>query len=121
MNPETIELKDFVQSALIQIMQAISSAGPEIEALGGKINPAPAGEGRELAQAGVSRVVGGGSMGFVDFDIAVTATKGQERESKVGVLFASIGAGVKELNDRTNQTVSRISFRIPVKFPRAGD
>jgi hypothetical protein len=121
MNQETIQLQEFVQSALVQIMRAVSDAGPEIEKLGGKINPAPYGEGKELAQAGVARVTGGGSMGFVEFDIAVTATKGQERESKVGVLFAAVGAGMKEKNDLGNQTVSRISFRLPVKFPRTGD
>jgi hypothetical protein len=117
MSESPVQLEEFVSNAVTQIMRALAKAGPEVRALKGELNPRPYGGGSELAQAGVTRAVGGGALSYIDFDIAVTATKGSGRESGVGVVFAAIGAGVKEKNASDRQTVSRISFRLPVRFP----
>jgi hypothetical protein len=118
MNEDPVQLEEFVSTAITQIVRAIAKTGPEVRSLGGDLNPRPYGEGKELAQAGIARAVGGGSMSYIEFDVAVTATKGSGKESGVGVVFAAIGAGMKEKNTSDSQTVSRISFRLPVRFPQ---
>jgi len=117
METPTVPLENFIQSAIIQIVRAVSNVRNEVKPLGAKINPHPYGEDRDLAAAGVSRAVGGGSLTYIEFDIAVTATKGQGRESGIGVMFAALGAGAKDKRERSDQTVSRISFKVPVRFP----
>ncbi|HZF01626.1 MAG TPA: hypothetical protein VE344_06995 [Methylomirabilota bacterium] len=117
MENNPVPLEEFIQGAITQIIRAISKSREEVKNLGGEINPRPYGENKELAAAGIARAVGGGSMSYIEFDIAVTATRGQSRESGIGVLLAAVGAGVKEKNERGNETVSRISFRVPVNFP----
>lgn len=118
MSQNPVPLEEFVSNSITQIMRAISNASPEVHSLGGDLNPRPYGEGKELAQAGVARAVGGGSLSSIEFDIAVTATRESGRESGVGVVFAAIGAGMKEKSRVDSQTVSRISFRLPVRFPQ---
>jgi len=119
MKTNPVQLEEFVQNAIEQIMRAVAKAGKEVRAIDGEINPRPQGEGKELVQAGIVRAFGGGggSLSFIEFDIAVTATKEEGRESGVGVLFAAIGAGMKEKRQAGDETVSRISFKIPVMFP----
>jgi hypothetical protein len=116
MDNNPIPLEEFVQSAVIQIMRAVKNSREEVKKLGGEINPHPDGDNKELIAAGMVRARGGGLMSYIEFDIAVTATKGQTRKSGVGVLFVSVGAGIEEKNDKNSETVSRISFRVPVRF-----
>jgi hypothetical protein len=113
-----VQLEDFVHTAIVQIMRAVDGASTEVKTFGGEINPRPSGEDRDLAAARISRAVGGGSLTFIDFDIAVTATRGGGRDSGIGVLFAGIKAGISEKNSHAHETVSRISFKVPVRFPR---
>lgn len=118
MNEAPVQLEEFISNAVVQIMRALSKASPEVNALGGELNPRPSGNDKDLVQAGITRAVGGGALSFIEFDVAVTATKGSGRESGVGVVFAAIGAGTKEKNNADSETVSRISFRLPVRFPQ---
>jgi hypothetical protein len=118
MSESPIQLEDFVSNAILQIARAISKTSPEVHSLGGELNPRPFGEGKELAQVGIARAVGGGCLSFIEFDIAVTATKGKGRKSGVGVVLAAFGAGMEEKVRSDSQTVSRISFRLPIRFPQ---
>lgn len=113
-----VQLEDFVRNAIVQIIRAVDAASTDVKSLGGEINPRPQGEDRDLAAAGVSRAVGGGALTFIDFDVAVTATRSGDRNSGIGVVFAGINAGIGEKNTRGDQTVSRISFKVPVRLPR---
>ncbi len=115
---DLVQLEEFVRTAIVQIMRAVDSAGVEVKSLGGEISPRPYGENKELAVAGIARAVGGGAMSFIDFDVAVTATRGGDRDAGIGVVFAGVKAGIGEKNSKSHQTVSRISFKIPVRFPR---
>ena len=113
-----VQLEEFVRTAIVQIMRAVDGASGEIKPLGGEINPRPYGEDKDLAAAGVSRAVGGGALTFIEFDVAVTATRSGDRNSGIGVVFAGINAGIGEKNTRGDQTVSRITFKVPVRLPR---
>ena len=114
---ETTELKDFVKEAIVQICSAIKEAGDDVTTLGGKVNPMPYGEGRELSQAQFIRCQGNGLMSFLEFDIAVTATHQEGKKAGIGVLFASIGGSIQEDRKKSAETVSRLSFKVPISFP----
>jgi hypothetical protein len=106
MSGNPVQFEEFVSNAIPQIMRAISKASPEVHSLGGDLNPRPLGEGNELAQAGVARAVGGGLFVLYRVRHRCEATKGSGGESGVGVIFAAIGAGMKEKNNFDSQTVS---------------
>jgi hypothetical protein len=114
---ETTELKDFVKEAIVQICAAIKEAGEDVQPLGAKVNPTPYGEGTELSQAQFIRCAGNALMSFLDFDVAVTATHQEGKKAGIGVLFASIGGSVQEDRKKTAETVSRLSFKIPISYP----
>lgn len=116
---QTTELKDFVKEAIVQICTAIKEAGEEIKPLGARMNPTPYGEGRELAQAQYIRcAAGNGLMSFVDFDVAVTAINHEGKKAGIGVLFATIGGNMQEDRHKKAETISRLSFKVPISFPQ---
>lgn len=118
METNPVPLDEFVRSAITQIMRAVSSSRSDVKKLGGELNPRPRGEDKDLAASGVTRARGRGSLSYIEFDVAVTATGGQSRESGIGVgVLAGLKAGIKQKSESNNQTVSRISFRLPVCFP----
>ena len=118
METNPIPLEEFVQSAITQIMRAVSASRDEVRKVGGELNPRPRGEDKDLAASGVTRARGRGSLSYIEFDIAVTAAKGQSRDSGVGVkVLSALSADFKKKTENNNQTVSRISFRLPVCFP----
>jgi hypothetical protein len=114
---QTTELKDFVKEAIVQICGAVKEAGEEVKTMGAKVNPRPCGEGRELSQAQLIRTRGDSLMSFLDFDVAVTATHQEGKKAGIGVLFASIGGSMQEDRKKTAETISRLSFRIPISYP----
>lgn len=117
MSMETTELKDFVKEAIVQICSAIKEASEEIKPLGATINPTPHGEDKALAQAQYIRC-SGGLMSFVEFDVAVTATHQEGKKAGIGVLFATIGGSMQEDRQKKGETISRLSFKVPISFPQ---
>jgi len=120
MDEPPVLLEEFIEGSILQIMRAISRAAPEVAKLGGALNPRPYGEGTELAQAGVVRRKGGGSLTYIDFDVAVTTSKEAGKKGGLAVVFPVISGGGTGHTVGKNEAVSRISFRVPVGLPSTG-
>ena len=54
---------------------------------------------------------------FHSFDVAVTATEGQEREGKAGLKVWSVGVGGAMKGSTASETVSRVQFAVRVVAP----
>jgi hypothetical protein len=116
-NASDMSLDEFIRKTIVEITKGVADASKEIQALGGETNPRPYGEGAELAQAGVVRARGSGSITYIDFDVEVTASSGQKRAAGIKVLFAGIGPRLEEENQRGAQRCNRVQFRVPITLP----
>jgi hypothetical protein len=112
-----MSLDEFVKRTIVEIVKGVADASKDLKDHGAVTNPPPTGEDSDLAQAGVVRVRGGGAITFIDFDVEVSASSGQDRSSGISVIFAGIGAGFKEENRGGSTVSNRVRFRVPVKLP----
>ena len=113
-NNQTVQLEDFVHSALLQITRAVSKAAPEIKKLDGLVNPVLRSKARENDPERTRR---DRRLTVIEFDVAVTATTSDESEYGIGVITALFGAGAKAKEREIDSRVSRIRFSIPIELP----
>jgi hypothetical protein len=101
-----MELEEFIQTSLLQIMKGVKSAQQTW--------------GAETSGGGVISPAWGGPEDFakrvqeVKFDIAVTATNRTEGGGGGGIRVLAIDLSGKASRESENSTVSRISFSIPI-------
>jgi len=117
---ETIQLEDFVAESLSQIIKGVSSAQKSIKGSSALINPVGSfvfkdnrGKQLEFNFKPTPQVV--------EFDIAVTATSGDNAKGGIGVFIGSVGLGVQAESNMINSIVNRIKFSIPIYLPQELD
>jgi len=105
-----IELSDFVNETLVQIIKGVKQAQEYSSKYeDGEINPvARTRDG--LSQSGLS-------IHKVQFDIAITASQGEGAKAKIGVLSGIIGLGAEAEIKQSNITQNRIKFDVPITYP----
>jgi hypothetical protein len=139
-----MDLKEFVQDVLVQIIQGVSDAQRKLGVSTAKINP-PLAEKAEQTPGGqwystidkdnlhaanlIATHYAGGYADIVDFDVAITvessgketseSAKGGDGGLKLHVVSAGISVQSKQSSatESTQSNVSRIKFRIPVQLP----
>ena len=98
-----MELKDFIEETLKQIISGVRSAQENAIELGAKINP----RGGSVVE-----------MRNVHFDVAVGTSKETETKGGIGVVVVPGGsAGSQDQSDVASSSMSRIKFSVPVKLP----
>jgi len=115
-----MELKDFVQESLVQIVRGIESASKSLEDTNAHINPkniyvnsdSRQNYGRLNTARECNPVVE-----LVEFDVAVHASENTESKDKIAISVGSIGIGEGGRLQGSNSSESRIKFKIPVVFP----
>lgn len=110
-----MELEDFISETLRQIIDGVKGAQEHAKEQGAKVNPIYVQTGHSTYAVEVSTQA---PIQFVDFDVAVTETKGKEAKGGIGVFFGGVGIGAKGTSDASNQSTNRIRFTIPVSLPR---
>jgi hypothetical protein len=109
-----VQLKEFVQSSLVQIIEAVKGAQGEVEKLGGGINPVG------LSGSIKDRLLDPNTRQYsemIEFDIAVSASEEASSKGRIGVVVAAIGLGVQHRTGESTSALSRIKFNVPVMFP----
>ncbi|TAN46369.1 MAG: hypothetical protein EPN26_15245 [Rhodospirillales bacterium] len=104
---DDMELKDFISSSLVQIVEGVQAALDAVgnnHTSGAKINPMVAHGAHTNPKD-------------VEFDIAVTVTGGANLNGKVGIKIASFQVGGGGEKKSETQAVSRIKFAVPVSVP----
>ena len=56
-------------------------------------------------------------MQSISFDVAVTATKGTKTQGGIAVFTGMIGLASKGQSEKSNETLNRIQFSVPVSLP----
>ena len=109
-----MELDEFIEETLKQIIKGINGARKNVD--GGEINPDISGDAFKDTSCG-----DGHTIWPVDFDVAVTVneTSNIEGQSKISVL--GVGVGASASGQSVSSTVTRIKFRVPVRYPNDWD
>lgn len=103
-----MDLKDFVAATLGQILEGVSAV--QQTDVGKNVNAAFPG----VLGSNLSYLENYGTFARVDFDVAVTADAGGSGKGSVRVLdFFQVEAGA----EKRTQSVSRVSFAVPLRLP----
>ena len=112
-----MQLDEYVRETLVQLAKGVNDAINEVEALGGRVNPAEIEYknegGMKFTKTGKKRP----AQQKVNFDIAlqVKETSGVDTQAKAKLAVVSFGGGVKNLDE--SHSAHRIQFEIPVDLP----
>jgi hypothetical protein len=106
-----VNLREFIASALTQIHHGAKDAAEKVPGL----CPPTVRSDRRPDSFHLRQSPGGKPVSFqyVDFDIAVTASKVEGGKATLGVV--AFGAGIDTTT--TNQQISRIKFKLPMVLP----
>ena len=107
-----MDLKQFVQSTLVEIIEGVKQAQALVTDSGATIN----------ATVGMGPYEDKYETQHIEFDVAVTAGESSEAKGAMGagilVLPFRLGAKASAAESETSSTVSRIRFKVPVQLPR---
>ena len=112
-----MNLDQFVTESLLQIINGVNAA--KEKAPKSLINPAPRGDTSldNLHQQGYTPSEDGKLIQQVEFDVAVTAVVGTETKGGIGIMVAGIGLGTRGQTDKSNTSISRLKFKVPIALP----
>ena len=111
-----MNVKEFVRSVLVQIADGVNAANDDFakQRINAEVNPAGATE----ESRGSTHFVPVRDTHEVSFDIAITVE--MSGSSEQGDFLLVVPGGIKgaEQGGTTSSNVSRVAFRVPLKFPR---
>lgn len=104
-----MELKEFISKALLDIVGGVIDAQ---EKLPSNIIVPKVVDNFKAVDSGIS------DLQVVDFEVSVIADKKTGGEAKISVVAAIIGGKVSGELNRSISNASKISFKVPIRFPR---
>ena len=110
-----MKLSDFVSQTLTELIDGVKKAQRYGREQGAEIN-ANIASGIVREQKRLPSQTGG-VIEFIEFDIAVTSSEGEQTQGGVGVFVGPIGLGAKGKSESQNSSVNRIKFSVPIAFP----
>lgn len=99
-----MDLTEFVKETLTQIVAGVTQAQSGIEEQGGAVAP--------VFQQGKEQ-----GLTQVDFDVAVVVSSTDTTGGKLQVAFWGLKAGGGASSQASEQTTSRVRFKVPVQLP----
>lgn len=116
-----INLQDFVEATLLQIITGVHSAQKECDVPGATINPGSVSPyGPTASVQSHYRDRQGQEVRPVEFDVAVTAAEGTATKGSGGINIGVVSFGAKGSADTSSETTSRIRFVVPIVLPYTG-
>jgi hypothetical protein len=109
-----MELKEFVKEVLVQLCEGVSDAQKEVEKMGAVVNP------REIAYSSKSDAkIDNKSYPIetVFFEVGLMDTKIKGKNTGIGVYLSNIGIGFNKTKKISSESVTRISFSVPIVLP----
>lgn len=110
-----MDIKEFVSTALVQVMEGVADAQAKASALGGIVNPTPYSRTNEAGHIGLT--ADGQMILTMSFDIAVTASSESSAEGGARLQVLSLKAGAGASGKWAEGTASRIQFVVPLLLP----
>ena len=120
-----MDLKDFVEQTLVQIIEGVQAAQDKTRLTHGYVDQRDVVNPRLMERAdnapkGKYYMTQLGEVAqMVKFDVAITTDRSSEAKAGAGIRIAGVGFGGDVSGVDRDSTVSRISFEVPLAFPRS--
>lgn len=111
-----MELSEFVQATLSQIVEGVKKAQADVGKHGAHINPDLLSGPSALTSVGLLHTAHGSAQ-LISFDVALTSVEGSDRKAGVGVVAAVVSLGAGGEKHIENSQVSRVQFVVPLVLP----
>ena len=111
-----MKLQDFISETLKEIIAGVKEAQDYASEQNAKVNPSA----KHIGDIESQILVDADNLEHlqnVDFDVAVMSTEGTEAKGGAGILVASIGFGIHQKTDTSNNIVNRVRFSVPLALP----
>ena len=111
-----MELKEFVETAILDLIRAVGDAADQATSLGGEVNPGHmslASRPDGMAYTRDTRK----SVQMVSFEISVRTSATRGLRGALGIVVAGAEAGIRSTWGRSRRESARLSFSVPVVFP----
>jgi len=108
-----MDVKEFIESSLIQIIEGINGAKDKLKGSDVLISSKDV---RPLREGTTVNHQTGNLVNLIEFDMAVTVNEKDTSGGKAGINIVGLNIGGGLQNEVSNQTVSRIKFSVPVTF-----
>lgn len=105
-----MKLSKFVEETLTQIVDGVADAIEKAEERGAMVNPQP------TSISGVS-THRGQPIRTVSFDVALSISEESGGQAGVGVFAGAFGLGGRSEASRSESSLSRVQFEVPVALP----
>jgi len=109
-----MDLKDFIQTAVSQIVEGMVAAQSAAAAHGATLNPAVDLVGKGNSSA-VAQAAAGTRVSNIAFDVAVSAVEGSVAEGGAKLRVAGAGADLHA----KGENLTRLQFSMPIALPQA--
>lgn len=119
-----MQLKDFVSQTLIQIIEGVAEAQEHTRATDGyidqrdRVNPKLMDRADHAPKGKYYTTQMGELVQMVKFDVAVTTEKSSNAKAGGGIRVAGVGFGGDVAAGDKDTSLSRVSFEVPLAFPR---
>ncbi len=112
-----MNLQEFVTQTIIAIINGVADAKTKLGE--DRVNPEVDAFDRNHNAANSVRLMDkkGNIMRNVTFDVAVTASQDTGTKGSIGIFVAGVGLGTQGQTEKSNSTVSRVQFTVPVILP----
>jgi hypothetical protein len=88
----------------------------ELESTDAAVNPLMR-KVENSSSAAIAEMRAGETVSTINFDVAVTASSGQEAKGGIGVVSGVFNIGSSGKSEHLSETISRLQFSIPIIFP----
>lgn len=112
-----MKLEEFVSETLQQIISGVLEAQAFATRNAGAIVPDEPIMGASNGQRLVSQR-DEVPIGEIEFDVAVAVDEGRSAQGGAGLFVGPIAIGTQGKENISNQSMNRIKFSVPLKFPR---
>jgi len=109
----TMELREFIQATLQQIVEGVSAAQKDTATAGAIINPSTI----MFYQNGQYNKFDHAMPTQVEFDVGLATTDKKDSAEGIGVFLGSINLGTKNATGTENVAVTRVKFSVPIVLP----
>jgi hypothetical protein len=114
-----MDLKDFIQTAVTQIVEGVVAAQAAAAAHRVIVNPAVEPNGRS-GPSPIAYAAAGARVSNIAFDIVVTGTEGSAAQGSARLLVAGASSVLAGDEKRaTGEHFTRLQFSLPIAFPEA--
>lgn len=110
--PKVIELKEFVEEAISQIVEGVKAAQNKVESSGAIVNPRKSNSKNAVEIEGKLY-----SVQNIDFEVSLANMSGEGGKVGFGVTFGTWGFGSNAKSEGETKSATNIKFSVPIIFP----